>query len=81
MQLFSCLGLDIAPETTTWTATFTETATAVNYVTLVVKGCTPADFPYDLCTVNNDAPDYPIDYNTCIQDNMPEEVCAFLFPH
>ena len=48
-QFLSCLGLTVQ-ETTTLTATFTETMTlSSGYTTMIVGGCTPAGFPYAYC--------------------------------
>jgi len=44
-----CLGLTVQ-ETTTLTATFSETITrSTGYATLTVGGCTPSGFPYPEC--------------------------------
>lgn len=50
-QFLSCLGFNLQ-ETTTLTATFTETTTvSTGYTTIgVVWGCTPAGFPYVYCS-------------------------------
>ncbi|XP_046657556.1 uncharacterized protein LOC124350769 [Daphnia pulicaria] len=48
-QFLSCLGLTVQ-ETTTLTATFTDTIfTGTKYNTMTVKHCTPAGFPYAFC--------------------------------
>ena len=55
-QFLSCLGLNVQ-QTTTLTATFTETATySSGYTTMTVLGCTPADFPYPSCSM--ESPDF-----------------------
>ena len=49
-QFLSCLGMTVQ-ETTTITATFTETSTlSAGYATMTVAGCTPAGFPYLYCS-------------------------------
>ena len=48
-QFLSCLGMTVQ-QTTTLTATFTETSIYSNgYVTMTVAGCTPVGFPYQYC--------------------------------
>ncbi len=48
-QFLFCLGMTVQ-ETTTLTATFTETMTlSSGYATMTVLGCTPAGFPYSYC--------------------------------
>jgi hypothetical protein len=48
-QFLSCLGLTVQ-QTTTLTATFTETVVSSSgYTTFTVAGCTPAGFPYEYC--------------------------------
>ena len=48
-QFLSCLGLTVQ-QTTTLTATFTETiVSSSGYTTFTVAGCTPAGFPYEYC--------------------------------
>ncbi|XP_046657548.1 uncharacterized protein LOC124350761 [Daphnia pulicaria] len=49
-EFLSCLGLDVQ-QTTTLTATFTETSIlSTGYTTMTVLGCTPAGFPYPSCS-------------------------------
>lgn len=49
VQFLSCLGLTVQ-ETTTLTATFTQTETlSSGYAIMTVLGCTPAGFPYTYC--------------------------------
>ena len=58
-QFLSCLGLTVQ-QTTTLTATFTETVVSSSgYTTFTVAGCTPAGFPYEYCPkiVENTATD------------------------
>ncbi|XP_046657471.1 mucin-21-like isoform X2 [Daphnia pulicaria] len=48
-EFLSCLGMTVQ-ETTTLTATFTETSIrSTGYNTWTVMGCTPAGFPYQYC--------------------------------
>jgi hypothetical protein len=49
-EFLSCLGMTVQ-ETTTLTATFTETSirSITAYNTWTVMGCTPAGFPYQYC--------------------------------
>ncbi|XP_046656457.1 elastin-like isoform X2 [Daphnia pulicaria] len=48
-QLMNCLGLSLQ-DTTTLTATFTETKTiSTGFTTFTIAGCTPAGFPYTTC--------------------------------
>ncbi|XP_046454704.1 uncharacterized protein LOC124202402 [Daphnia pulex] len=48
-EFLSCLGMTVQ-ETTTLTATFTETSIrSTGYHTWTVMGCTPAGFPYQYC--------------------------------
>ena len=57
-QFLSCLGMTVQ-ETTTLTATFTQTSTlSSGYTTMTVAGCTPAGFPYIYC------PPESVTYNT-----------------
>ena len=52
-QFLSCLGLTVQ-ETTTLTATFTDTFTvSAGFTTLTVGGCTPLGFPYVSCAAND----------------------------
>jgi hypothetical protein len=54
-QFLSCLGLTVQ-QTTTLTATFTETiVSSSGYTTFTVAGCTPAGFPYVYCSESDDA--------------------------
>ncbi len=54
-QFLSCLGLTVQ-QTTTLTATFTETVVSSSgYITFTVAGCTPAGFPYVYCSESDDA--------------------------
>jgi hypothetical protein len=49
-EFLSCLGLNVQ-QTTTLTATFTETSIlSTGYTTMTVLGCTPAGFPYPSCS-------------------------------
>ena len=49
-EFLSCLGMTVQ-QTTTITATFTETSTlSAGYATMTVAGCTPAGFPYLYCS-------------------------------
>jgi hypothetical protein len=49
-EFLSCLGMTVQ-QTTTITATFTETFTlSAGYATMTVAGCTPAGFPYLYCS-------------------------------
>jgi hypothetical protein len=79
-QFLSCLGLTVQ-ETTTLTATFTETITSIgpNYNTMTVRGCTPAGFPYRYCPKRSlQAPGSPNDdetkTNSQIVDSSPDEI-------
>ncbi|EFX85914.1 hypothetical protein DAPPUDRAFT_237437 [Daphnia pulex] len=48
-QFLACLGLSLQ-DTTTLTATFTETKTiSTGFTTFTIAGCTPAGFPYTTC--------------------------------
>jgi hypothetical protein len=48
-QFLSCLGMTVQ-ETTTLTATFTQTSTfSAGYNTMTVMGCTPSGFSYPYC--------------------------------
>ena len=48
-QFLSCLGMTVQ-QTTTLTATFTETiVSSSGYTRFTVAGCTPAGFPYEFC--------------------------------
>jgi hypothetical protein len=78
-QFLSCLGLTVQ-ETTTLTATFTETITSMgpNYNTMTILGCTPAGFPYRYCQKRSlQAPGSPNDdetkTNSQIVDSFPDE--------
>jgi hypothetical protein len=52
-EFLNCLGMTVQ-ETTTLTATFTETYTSFSdYNTMTIAGCTPAGFPYSYCPEND----------------------------
>ncbi|XP_046657377.1 mucin-5AC-like isoform X2 [Daphnia pulicaria] len=52
VDFLSCLGMTVQ-ETTTLTATFTETHySSSGYTVMTVMGCTPAGFPYLYCPAN-----------------------------
>ena len=53
VHFLSCLGLTVQ-ETTTLTATFTQTLTlSSGFTTFTVNGCTPFGFPYIFCPPTN----------------------------
>ena len=74
-QFLSCLGFNLQ-ETTTLTATFTETTTvSTGYTTIgVVWGCTPAGFSYVFCS-EDDEVDSLTDLNYYLNNNE-----GFTFP-
>ncbi|EFX85983.1 hypothetical protein DAPPUDRAFT_237268 [Daphnia pulex] len=63
-EFLSCLGMTVQ-ETTTLTATFTETyISSVGYNTWTVMGCTPAGFPYPYCPTDSTPVTDPIQSST-----------------
>lgn len=78
-EFLSCLGLDVQ-QTTTLTATFTETSIlSTGYTTMTVLGCTPAGFPYPSCSEDEEMSneggeelnDSTTEFNSVSEDSTP----------